>query len=257
MISKKKLLKNSNLYQKFVSDKESGKKSFAVLIDPDKVNKDELLNLIALCNTNSVDYIFVGGSLLSKDATEWTIKQIKNNSEIPVVSFPSNASQIVEEADGILYLSLISGRNPDYLIGQQVISAPILKQKDIEILSCGYMLVDCGKQTTASYISNTTPLPHDKPEIATATAMAGEMLGLKLIYADGGSGAKTHISEKMIQGLNKNVDIPLIIGGGLRTIEQVEMAWNSGADVVVVGNHIEKNPNFVVEVSNLKFKRVD
>ena len=245
-------MSNTTLYNTLVSDKKAGKKCFSVLIDPDKVNEDGLLKLIYLANENKVDYFFVGGSLLSKDSTEWTVSIIKSNSDIPVILFPSNSNQIVEEADGILFLSLISGRNADYLIGQQVISAPLLKQKELEVLSCGYMLVDCGKQTTASYISNTTPLPYDKPEIAVATAMAGEMLGLKLIYADGGSGAKTYISPIMISALAKNIEAPLIIGGGLRTVSEVEQAWVSGADVVVVGNHIEKNPNFIAEVSLLK-----
>lgn len=245
-------MNNESLYSNLLSNKSIGKKCFTVLVDPDKVNKEGLLKLIHLSNDNNVDYFFVGGSLLSKDATEWTVATIKENSSIPVILFPSNSNQIVEQADGILFLSLISGRNADYLIGQQVISAPLLKQKDLEVLSCGYMLVDCGKQTTASYISNTTPLPYDKPEIAVATAMAGEMLGLKLIYADGGSGAKTYISPIMISALAKNIETPLIVGGGLRTVDEVEQAWISGADVVVVGNHIEKNPNFIAEVSLLK-----
>jgi len=237
-----------NIYDELTYRKKNGIKSFAVLIDPDKVTAKSLSKIVDLSNKNGVDFFFVGGSLLNKDNITEVVKSIKSSSEIPVVLFPSNSSQIVEEADGILFLSLISGRNPDYLIGQQVISAPILAQSNIEILSTGYMLVDCGNQTTASYISNTNPLPYNKPEIAVATALAGEMIGMKLIYADGGSGADTHISPQMISAISKNVRTPLIVGGGLRNPESIIQAWNSGADLAVVGNHIEKKPNFIKEL---------
>lgn len=239
----------NNIYDELTYRKENNIKSFAVLIDPDKVTLKSLSYILDLSNKNDVDFYFVGGSLLNKDNITEVVKHIKANSEIPVILFPSNSSQIVEEADGILFLSLISGRNPDYLIGQQVISAPILAKTNLEILSTGYMLIDCGNQTTASYISNTNPLPYNKPEIAVATALAGEMIGMKLVYADGGSGADTHISPQMIKAINKNVDIPLIVGGGLRNPESVIQAWESGADLVVVGNHIEQNPNFIIELN--------
>jgi len=238
-----------NIYDELTYRKENGIKSFAVLIDPDKVTQQSLLNIVQLSNENDVDFFFVGGSLLNKDNITEVVKFIKSNSEIPVILFPSNSSQIVEEANGILFLSLISGRNPDYLIGQQVISAPILAQTNLEVLSTGYMLVDCGSQTTASYISNTNPLPYNKPEIAVATALAGEMIGMKLIYADGGSGADTHISPQMISAISKNIKIPLIVGGGLRNVESVIQAWNSGADLAVVGNFIEKSPEFISELN--------
>lgn len=241
-----------NIYDELTYRKENGIKSFAVLIDPDKVTQQSLLNIVQLSNENDVDFFFVGGSLLNKDNITEVVKFIKSNSEIPVILFPSNSSQIVEEADGILFLSLISGRNPDYLIGQQVISAPILAQTNLEVLSTGYMLVDCGSQTTASYISNTNPLPYNKPEIAVATALAGEMIGMKLIYADGGSGADTHISPQMISAVSKNIKIPLIVGGGLRNIESVIQAWNSGADLAVVGNFIEKSPEFISELNQYR-----
>ena len=238
-----------NIYDELTYRKENGIKSFAVLIDPDKVTIDSLSNIIELSNNQGVDFFFVGGSLLNKDNITEVVKHIKATSNIPVILFPSNSSQIVEEADAILFLSLISGRNPDYLIGQQVISAPILAQTDLEVLSTGYMLVDCGNQTTASYISNTNPLPYNKPEIAVATALAGEMIGMKIIYADGGSGADTHISPQMIKAISKNINTPLIIGGGMRNVDSVIQAWEFGADLVVVGNHIEQNPEFIIELN--------
>lgn len=236
------------IHDELIFRKKSGIKSFAVLIDPDKVNSVSLQNVVNLSNQNRVDFFFVGGSLINKDVIKEVVVFIKQHSNIPVILFPSNSSQIIEEADAILFLSLISGRNPDYLIGQQVISAPILARSSLEIMSTGYMLVDCGSQTTASYISNTTPLPYNKPEIAAATAMAGEMIGMKLIYADGGSGADTYISPKMISTIHKNTTLPLIVGGGLKSSDGAFQAWQSGADLIVVGNHIEHNPEFIAEL---------
>lgn len=245
-------MRNKSFYNQLIEAKEQNNKLFAVLVDPDKVDMSSLDVLIDMAGNGAVDFFFVGGSLLSKDTTEEVVHHLKTKCAIPVILFPSHAGQIAEEADAILFLSLISGRNADYLIGQQVIAAPLLRQKDIEVLSTGYMLVDCGAQTTASYISNTTPLPYNKPEIAVATAMAGELIGMKAIYADGGSGASTHVSPQMIKAIAKNVDIPLIVGGGIRTADEAVQAWQSGADVIVVGNHIEKSPQFIHEISAKK-----
>jgi putative glycerol-1-phosphate prenyltransferase len=177
------------------------------------------------------------------------IRQIKTQSSIPVILFPGSNLHIDTSADAIFFLSLISGRNPDFLIGQHVIAAPSLKKSRLEILPTGYILVDSGRQTTVSYISNTMPIPYDKPEIAACTAMAGEMLGLKLIYLDAGSGALKQISSKMIAAVRKSVDVPLIVGGGIRSAEEALEAFEAGADVVVIGNGIEKNPNLLAEVS--------
>jgi putative glycerol-1-phosphate prenyltransferase len=146
-------------------------------------------------------------------------------------------------------LSLISGRNPEYLIGQHVTAAPILKKSKLEILPTGYMLIDCGKQTTVSYISNTTPIPYDKPSVAVCTAMAGEMLGLKLLYVDGGSGAQMPVSAQMIAAIRKSVDIPIIVGGGISSPKKAAEALTAGADLIVIGNVIEKDPNLLIEVS--------
>jgi phosphoglycerol geranylgeranyltransferase len=237
------------LYNKLVQNKAKGYKSFAVLLDPDKLDEESCMKLVNMGIESKIDYFFVGGSLLTNYNLSSLIKIIKQNSQIPVILFPGSYLQIDDAADGILFLSLISGRNPDYLIGQHVISAPILKKSKLEILPTGYMLIDCGKQTTVSYISNTTPIPHDKPSVAVCTAMAGEMLGLKLLYVDGGSGAQMPVSPKMISAVSKSVDIPLIVGGGINTAKKAVEALTAGADLIVIGNGIEKEPHLLIEVS--------
>lgn len=230
---------------------KSGRKHFAVLLDPDNLSEASCLNLISLSETHQVDFFFVGGSLITSQNQTGIIRLIKEHSDIPVILFPSNSLHIDKQADGILLLSLISGRNPEYLIGQHVISAPILKASQLEIYPTGYMLVDTGRQTTASYMSGTTPLPFDKPAIAACTAMAGEMLGLQYMYLDGGSGAQQPISAEMIAAVCEAVEVPVIVGGGIDTTAKAKAALDAGANVIVVGNHIEKNPGFVAEVSNL------
>lgn len=238
------------IYNKIISDKKANKKSFALLIDPDKQDLTQLLIIINKAEKAKVDYFFVGGSLLTYDSLDTCLKTIKNNSTIPVVLFPGNAMQVNDKADGILFLSLISGRNAEMLIGKQVITAPILKQSSLEVLSTGYILVDSGKPTTASYMSNTTPIPADKDTVSACTAMAGEMLGLKLIFMDGGSGAKNPISSKMIATVSKSIDAPLIIGGGINSGEKALVNCKSGADIIVVGNAIEKNEDLISEISS-------
>src|SRR5215218_8487298 len=203
------------VYKSLLDKKQNGKKSFAVLIDPDKVSVSSLNELIALSVEVNVDYFFVGGSLVVTDHLDDCIRQIKSSCTIPILLFPGSPSQISKHADALLYLSLISGRNADMLIGQHVISAPFVKKSGLEIISTGYMVIDGGASTTVSYISNATPIPADKSDIAMCTAMAGEMLGMKLIYMDAGSGAKTPITESMIRKVSGQISIPLIIGGGI------------------------------------------
>ena len=229
----------------------NGKKSFAVLLDPDKLNLDILQEKIDAINSAAVDYIFVGGTIIGTDFMDTLLLQLQEKTFVPKIIFPGNGLHINNRADGILYLSLISGRNPEFLIGQHVISAPILKRSKLEILPTGYILVDGGKPTTASYISNTAPLPNDKPEIAVATAVAGEMLGLKLIYLDSGSGAQIPVSESIIQAVKKHTDTPLIVGGGINSLQKASKALAAGADIIVVGNAIEENPNFLFEMASL------
>lgn len=237
------------IYHSLTERKQQGKKSFAVLVDPDKVNNTNMEHLIELAVASKVDYFFVGGSLVISNYLDECVQLIKKSCNIPVILFPGSPSQVSKYADALLYLSLISGRNPELLIGQHVVSAPIVKQSGLEIMSTGYMVIDGGAPTTVSYISNATPIPADKNEIAVCTAMAGEMLGMKLIYMDAGSGAKKAITENMIEKVAKSITAPLIIGGGITDPEKAYLNCKAGADVIVVGNAIEKNPSLIKEIA--------
>lgn len=225
------------------------RKQLAVLIDPDKATPAHLQLLVRKAEQVGADYFFVGGSLLSSDLLDATLLQIRALSELPVLIFPGSPSQVSRHADGILLLSLISGRNPEYLIGAQVIAAPLIRHAGIEALPTGYMLVDGGAPTTVSYISNTLPIPANKPDIAACTAMAGEQLGLRLIYMDAGSGAPQAIPAAMVAAVRAAVDLPIIVGGGIRSAEAAEAAWQAGADVIVIGNALEEDPNLLDELA--------
>jgi putative glycerol-1-phosphate prenyltransferase len=237
---------NIEFYEKLLISKGNKKKLFALLIDPDKFNSDEL---VIAASRAQVDIILVGGSILTQGNLEKSVIRIKKNFKGSVYLFPGNFMQISNKADGILLLSLISGRNPELLIGNHVLAAPMLKQSKIEIVPTGYMLIESEKQTAALYMSNTNPIPYDKKEIAACTALAGEMLGMKLIYLDGGSGANKSISAEMIKEVRKNISIPLIIGGGIDTAEKAKAACKAGADVIVVGTAIEKNKNLLLPIA--------
>ena len=239
----------NKLYQHFVKNKQQGRKGLAVLIDPDKVDNEKIEQLVNLGTSSNVDYFFVGGSLIISNHLDECIQQIKSLCNIPVLLFPGSPAQISKYADALLYLSLVSGRNPELLIGQHVISAPFVKSSGLEIMPTGYMLIDGGAPTTASYISNATPIPSDKSEIAMCTAMASEMLGMKLIYMDAGSRAKRAITEDMIQMVADNIEAPLIVGGGIIEPEKAYRNCKAGADVIVVGNAIEKNPDLIREMA--------
>ena len=238
-----------NLYTSLSKDK----KQFVVLIDPDKYNTRQLIDLAGLARKSMVSYLFVGGSLLSDDNLDSTLKVIKDHCDIPVIIFPGDIMQINSRADGILLLSLISGRNADLLIGKHVIAAPYLKKSGLEILPTGYMLIDSGRPTTASYMSNSLPIPSDKDEIAVSTAIAGTMLGLKLIYMDGGSGAQNAIPLSMIEKVKKNIEVPLIVGGGIRTPEDAADRFRAGADIIVVGNAIETKNSLLERIAEVVF----
>ena len=237
------------LYQSLLNRKKKGNKSFAVLIDPDKVNSEKIDELAGLALDAKVDYLLLGGSLVISNHLDEVVQQVKKSCDIPVILFPGTPSQVSPFADGLLYLSLISGRNPELLIGQHVISAPFVRQSGLEIISTGYMVVDGGAPTTVSYISNASPIPADKNEIAMCTAMAGEMLGMKLIYMDAGSGAKRAVTEEMIAMVAKCIEIPLVIGGGIRTAEKAYLNCKAGADMIVVGNAIEKDASLIREMA--------
>ncbi len=226
-------------------------KRFAVLIDPDKIgSSSECLKIVNLCVENRVDYFMVGGSLMTTNNFSEVISVIKRHSTIPVIIFPGNNMQIDAAADAILFLSLISGRNPEFLIGQHVVAAPVIKRTQLEVIPTGYVLVEAGNQTTAGYMSNTTPIPADKFSIAACTALAGEMLGLQMIYLDAGSGADQSISQKMISTVRKSIDLPLIVGGGINNLSKAQKALEAGADMIVVGNGIEEDPDLLIGIAD-------
>lgn len=229
---------------------KAGKKSIAVLVDPDKAeDPSKLHHLINLASENCVDYFFVGGSLVTTTNLSEVVLKIKENVNIPVVLFPGNSFQIEPAADALLFLSLISGRNPELLIGQHVIAAPVLRNTRLEVIPTGYILINSGRITSVAYISNTTPIPDDKYSLAACTAMAGEMLGMQVIYIDAGSGAEKEIPSRMIGTVRKAVGVPLIVGGGINTAQKAISALEAGADLIVIGNALEKDPDLLTDVS--------
>ncbi|HNW98301.1 MAG TPA: geranylgeranylglyceryl/heptaprenylglyceryl phosphate synthase [Bacteroidales bacterium] len=238
-----------NIYSNIVKKGKKTKK-FAVLIDPDKISSKKLTEIAEIASKNYVDFFFVGGSLLTNDNLDNTIRTLKDNCNVPVVIFPGSNMQINKNADAILLLSLISSRNPEMLIGKHVIAAPYLKASGLEIISTGYMLIESGKPTAVLYMSNSVPIPADKPDIATCTAMAGEMLGLKMIFMDAGSGAILTVSEKMIAKVKQNISVPLIVGGGIRTPAKAHDLCCAGADIIVVGNAIEENTRLIENIAD-------
>jgi phosphoglycerol geranylgeranyltransferase len=229
---------------------KAGKKMFAWLIDPDKYTIKSLEERLIIAQKTSLDFVLIGGSLLMQNRINEIIKLVKSYVSIPVILFPGNSMQVNENADGILFLSLISGRNADYLIGKHVEISMMLKKSNLEILPTGYMIINTGIPTSVSYISNTTPIPYDKAEIAVCTAIAGELLGLKLIFIEGGSGAKIPVDIKMVRAVKDNIGIPLIVGGGIVDVLQLKEILNAGADIIVAGNGIEKNPDLIAEFSD-------
>jgi putative glycerol-1-phosphate prenyltransferase len=230
----------NNIIMKLLNEINKPGKKFALLIDPDKYTVRSLLATIYAAEESGTNFILVGGSLVS-DRIDETIEIIKKNTRIPVLLFPGSLLQLSDKADGILLLSLISGRNPDYLIGNHVLAAPFLKKSGLEILPTGYILVGEGHGSSVEYISNTRPIPAGKTDLVVATAIAGELTGNQLIYLESGSGAPEVISPKLIAEVKRNISIPLLVGGGIRTAEQVKAIAEAGADMVVVGNAVEEN----------------
>jgi phosphoglycerol geranylgeranyltransferase len=238
------------IYPALLQKKRTRRKSFALLIDPDKVDEAKTDALVELAERARVDYLFVGGSLVVTDQLDQVVKQIKERCKIPIILFPGTPSQVSSYADALLYLSLISGRNPDLLIGQHVVSAAAVRKSGLEIMSTGYILIDGGAPTTVSYITHSLPVPADKNEIALCTAMAGEMLGMKLIYMDAGSGARRPVSTEMIERVASGISIPLIVGGGIQNPEKVYLNARAGADLIVVGNAVEKDISVLAEMAS-------
>jgi putative glycerol-1-phosphate prenyltransferase len=229
-----------NVFQEYFN---RGKKHIAVLLDPDKLTEEKTLRYASIIEKSPAGMIFIGGSLVCSDI-EQTVELLKRETSKPVVLFPGSGGQFTPEADALLFLSLISGRNPEYLIGEHVRTAYQIKKSGIETIPTGYILIDGGRVTSVQYVSNTVPIPADKPDLAVSTAVAGELLGLKCLYLEAGSGAEFPVSAAVISAVRLNVSLPLIAGGGLRDMRAVENAFNAGADIAVIGTAFEKNPDF-------------
>jgi len=238
-----------NIKQQLQQLKQEGKKAFAVLIDPDDIQPEKIVELAKRCDAAKVDLVLFGGSLMLSDHMELCINAFKSVSQIPVILFPGSPAQVCKAADALLFLSLVSGRNAELLIGQQVVAAPVVKASGLEVLSTGYILVDGGVPTTVSYMSHSAPVPRNKPDIALCTAWAAELMGQSIIYMDAGSGAQHPISAEMIRKVSRNIEIPLVVGGGIKDVAGVRAAFEAGAQVVVVGNAIEKDFSLVEEMS--------
>lgn len=233
-----------NIYNEILQSKKEKKKLLAILLDPDKISQDSLQNIIPKINQSPATHIFIGGSLVLTNNIDEIIRELKQKTALPILLFPGNPSQISIEADGILFLTLLSGRNPDFLIEHQVKAAPILKKTNLEIISTGYILIDGGNQTAVASVSKTIPLPRHNSDIAVATALAGEFLGNKLVYLEAGSGANLSVPLETISLVSKNIGIPLIVGGGIKDSQGIEDAYAAGADLVVIGTAFENDPNF-------------
>ena len=228
------------IYKYLKKQKQNQRKMWAVLLDPDKVDLQQFNELLKRIREAKPDFILVGGSFISEQKLSKLVKKLKKHSRFPVMLFPGGPAQISPDADALMLLSLISGRNADYLIGKHVEAAPVLYRSGLEIIPTGYMLIENGRTTSVEYISNTKPIPRKKTDIALATALAGEMLGLKMLYLEAGSGAKKPVPLKMISAIAQHSRLPLIVGGGIKSKEQMLRAWAAGADLVVVGTAFEK-----------------
>lgn len=243
--------RNSGLRELLYQRNKKGIKSLALLVDPEKTDQQPSIDLLQqLSHGVLIDFVFIGGSLVNTRRLDKCLKRIKaiTKGNVPLVLFPGSIMQLSEKADALLFLSLISGRNPDLLIGQHVMAAPTLAKSKLEILPTGYMLINGGVGTSVEYMSQTIPIPNNKPEIAVATALAGKFLGLPLFYMDAGSGAKMPVPAKMINAVSKEVNCPLMVGGGINSLEKAKNAWNAGADLLIIGNGAEKNPGLITEV---------
>ncbi|MFD2942816.1 geranylgeranylglyceryl/heptaprenylglyceryl phosphate synthase [Flavobacterium notoginsengisoli] len=230
--------------QQILEAKNNGQKLLAVLLDPDKIMLETLGHLIEKINQSPATHIFVGGSIVQNNILGELISALKQKTNLPVILFPGDPSQISPQADAILFLSLLSGRNPDYLIEYQVQAAPILKKTNLEVISTGYILIESGNETAVARVSKTKPLSRENLDLVLATAQAGEMLGNQLIYLEAGSGAKQPVPLEMIELISQNIEIPVIVGGGIVDLQGIQKAYNAGADLVVIGTAFENNSHF-------------
>jgi phosphoglycerol geranylgeranyltransferase len=234
------------LYKTILLNREANRKMMAVLLDPDQCRGSVLASTVAALKSDTPDFIFVGGSH-TVSPVDSLIELLKDEVKTNIVLFPGNASQFSTKADALLYLSLLSGRNAEFLIGQHLNSAIAIKKSNVQVIPTGYLLIDGGKPSSVGYISNTRPIPRDKKEIALSTAVAGELLGMRMIYLEAGSGAEIAVSTEMIEFVSAGLSLPLIVGGGIKTTQQLTAAFDAGADIVVVGNAIESEPSRISE----------
>ncbi|MFY0602810.1 MAG: geranylgeranylglyceryl/heptaprenylglyceryl phosphate synthase [Flavobacteriaceae bacterium] len=241
-----------DIYQNIINTKESGQKLLAILIDPEKIRIEEIYHFIKKVNNSIATHIFVGGSTDENNQIEAIVAEIKKYTILPVVLFPGHSDQVTSKADGILFLSLLSGRNPEYLIQQQVDSALSIQQSELEVIPTGYILIDGGKETTVQKVSKTQPIPQTEHELILRTALAGQFSGKKLNYLEAGSGATIPVSQKIIKMLSEKLSIPLIVGGGIRSLKQIDNAYNAGADMVVIGTAFEKDLTFFNQIKKEK-----
>lgn len=233
-----------NINQDIQSAKAESRKLLAILLDPDKIDFESIVELIKKIKASPATHIFVGGSVVETNKIDLLIQILKEKIQIPIVLFPGNPSQISTLADGILFLSLLSGRNPDYLIEHHVNSVQVLKRSSLEVIPTGYILIESGSQTAVERVSQTKPLDRNNAEYVCITAKAGEYLGNKLIYLEAGSGAKLSVPLEIIRKVSQEISIPLIVGGGIRSHDQIQQAFEAGADLVVIGTAFENNNNF-------------
>ena len=235
------------IYEYFLTARAAGKKLLAILLDPDKLKGDMITESISRINNSTVDFIFVGGSVVAENETDKLVSSLRNQTSIPIVLFPGHFSQITPHAHGILFLSLISGRNPEYLINQQVKAVPYLQKTELEVIPTGYILIDGGKETAVQMVSETTPINAGNVDEITQTAVAGMYMGNKAIYLEAGSGAKDPVPLDVVESVKMAIDIPLIVGGGIRSRKELQAAYDSGADMVVIGTAFEENKEFLTK----------
>jgi phosphoglycerol geranylgeranyltransferase len=227
------------------------KRSVALLLDPDRAQGGSLTSTLEIASGCRTDYILAGGSL-TFTGIEKLIRSVKETCKIPVILFPGNLLQLTHEADAILLLSLISGRNPELLIGNHVLAAPYLRDIKDKLISTGYILINCGTKTSVEYMSQTEAIPCEKTDIVVATALAGEMLGMKLIYLEAGSGASKPVPVNVIKSVRENISIPIAVGGGLKSTKEIEETFAAGADMIILGNGVEQNPELLIDACKIR-----
>ena len=233
-----------SIYKNIQDSISKSEKLLAVLIDPDKFSIESTSSFIKKVNESIATHIFVGGSIVNNDATDSLVSEIKKHTNLPIVLFPGDVSQITDNANALLFLSLLSGRNSEYLIGKHVEAVSRLTKMELEVLSTGYILIESGKETAVEKVTNTKPMPRENIQNIVDTAKAGQLLGMKLIYLEAGSGAKEPLTKTIIRRVKQELDIPLIVGGGIRSKVQLDHAFSAGAELVVIGTAFEEDESF-------------